>query len=121
MLIVPSTGGIIALGLGVNNWTVDECIRNFKELCGQAFRRRGRMAIPGFEKLALLSHHSRFKTTPFEELLQKTFTEKPLFGGANGLSEMVTKVAVTTTSEIEQHAVVLANYNRQGPTDYGKR
>ncbi|KAI1446662.1 FabD/lysophospholipase-like protein [Annulohypoxylon stygium] len=114
-----STGGIIALGLGVNNWTVDECIRNFKELCGQAFRRRGRMAIPGFEKLALLSHHSRFKTTPFEELLQKTFTEKPLFGGANGLSEMVTKVAVTTTSEIEQHAVVLANYNRQGPTDYG--
>ncbi|KAI2469690.1 hypothetical protein F4781DRAFT_431214 [Annulohypoxylon bovei var. microspora] len=116
-----STGGIIALGLGVNNWSVDECIVNFKDLCGQAFKPREMIGIPLLKKLAVLNHGSMYKTRAFEELLQKTFTKRPLFGGANDLSEMVTKVAITTTSEIKQHAVVLANYNRQGSAEYGKK
>ncbi|KAI0888236.1 uncharacterized protein GGS22DRAFT_95044 [Annulohypoxylon maeteangense] len=118
LIVGTSTGGIIALGLGVNNWTVDECIRNFKDLCGQAFKPREMIGIPLLQNLAVLNHGSMYKTRPFEALLRKTFTEKPLFGGANDLSEMITKVAITTTSEMKQHAVVLANYNRQGSTEY---
>ncbi|XDG06053.1 hypothetical protein ABKA04_005668 [Annulohypoxylon sp. FPYF3050] len=120
LIVGTSTGGIIALGLGVNNWSVDDCIRNFKKLCGQAFKPRGILKFaPSLGKLAIISHHSRYKTKPFEAMLRNTFKEKPLFGGDNDLREMITKVAITTTTEIEQHAVVLANYNRQGPTDYG--
>ncbi|KAI1208514.1 uncharacterized protein F4807DRAFT_452194 [Annulohypoxylon truncatum] len=118
LIVGTSTGGIIALGLGVNNWTVDGCIRNFKELCVQAFKPRDLIAIPFLKNLTALSHRSIFKTRPFEELLRRAFTEEPLFGGANDLSEIATKVAITTTSEMKQHAVVLANYNRQGTTEY---
>ncbi|KAI1452785.1 hypothetical protein F4805DRAFT_462423 [Annulohypoxylon moriforme] len=118
LIVGTSTGGIIALGLGVNNWTVDDCIRHFKELCIQAFKPRELIGIPILQNLTILSHRSIYKTKPFEALLRKAFMEKPLFGGANDLSEMVTKVAITTTSEMKQQAVVLANYNRQGSTEY---
>ncbi|KAK4194080.1 hypothetical protein QBC40DRAFT_154913, partial [Triangularia verruculosa] len=34
---VAATGGIVALGLGVRNLSVSDCIRDFKDLCGKAF------------------------------------------------------------------------------------
>ncbi|KAI1374424.1 hypothetical protein F4677DRAFT_447419 [Hypoxylon crocopeplum] len=109
---------IVGTRSGVNNWSVDECIKHFKEMCGQAFTPREMIGIPLLEKLALLNHGSMYKTKPFEALLEKTFSSRPLFGGASDLSEMLTKVAITTTSAIAQHAVVLANYNRPDSTEY---
>ncbi|KAI3316635.1 FabD/lysophospholipase-like protein [Xylariaceae sp. AK1471] len=118
LIVGTSTGGIIALGLGVNNWKVDECIGYFKEMCRQAFVPREMIGIPILEKLAILNHGSMYKTKPFETILEKAFTTRPLFGGANDVNEMPTKVAITTTSAVAQHAVVLANYNRPDPAEY---
>lgn len=72
------------------------------------------------EKLAILNHGSMYKTKPFEAMLEEVFTSRPLFGGANEGSEMITKVAITTTSAVAQHAVVLANYNRPDTEEYGE-
>ncbi|KAI0517620.1 FabD/lysophospholipase-like protein [Xylaria bambusicola] len=118
LIVGTSTGGIIALGLGVNNWTVNECITQFKELCRQAFIPREMHGVPILEKLAAWNHGSIYKTKPFEKMLEKVFTSRPIFGGASDDHEMLTKVAITTTSSIAQHAVVLANYNRPDPTEY---
>ena len=78
------------------------------------------IGIPLLEKLAMLSHGSMYKTKPFETLLREKFEERPLFGGATNIAEMVTKVAVTSTTAVAQHAVVLANYNRPDPNEYGQ-
>ncbi|KAJ4391044.1 hypothetical protein N0V93_004658 [Gnomoniopsis smithogilvyi] len=117
LIVGTSTGGIIALGLGVKNWTVDQCIKKFEDLCTQAFQPRELNGIPLLEKIAIFSHGSKYKTKPFEKVLKETFEEWPLFGGQSELGEMFTKVAVTSTTAIQQHPVVLANYNRPNSLD----
>ncbi|KAI0124847.1 hypothetical protein BJ170DRAFT_478611 [Xylariales sp. AK1849] len=118
LIVGNSTGGIIALGLGVQNWTVDQCIKYFKELSTEAFTPREMIGIPVLEKLSMLNHGSIYKTKPFERVLKSKFDNRPLFGGISEKEEMSTKVAVTTTTSIEQHAVVLANYNRPDGSEF---
>ncbi|EWY81854.1 hypothetical protein FOYG_16063 [Fusarium oxysporum NRRL 32931] len=118
LIVGTSTGGIISLGLGVNNWTVDDCIQTFRELCHRAFTPREMKGVPVLEQLAVIGHGSMYKTKPFEELLKEKFDQnRPLFGGSLGEGpdepgEMATKVAVTSTISVDQHAVVISNYNR---------
>lgn len=113
---IHSTGGIIALGLGARGWSISRCIKTFKELCSQAFTPRELDGVWGLNKLVLLHHGSKYKTKPFESVLKKAFEDRLLFGGPNERGEVLTKVAVTSTTAIRQRAVVLANYNRpDGP------
>ena len=42
-----STGGLIAHGLVAKNWSVEECTRQFEDLCTKAFTRRTGGNIPG--------------------------------------------------------------------------
>ncbi|KAJ2904255.1 putative patatin-like serine protein [Zalerion maritima] len=119
LIVGTSTGGIISLGLGVMNWDIDECIWRFKSLVGKAFTCRELAGIPLLEQLAVMKHGSIYKTRPFEEALHSAFgSEMPLFGGVNNRGEMMTKVAITSTSELEQNPVVMANYNRPECLDY---
>ncbi|KAK2606241.1 hypothetical protein QQS21_003289 [Conoideocrella luteorostrata] len=120
LIVGTSTGGIISLGLGVNNWKVEDCIRIFRELCHQAFTPRELKGVPVLEHLAVLNHGSMYKTKPFEELLRKKFDQnRPLFGGSLVEEEMATKVAVTSTISVDQHAVVISNYNRPESSTFG--
>lgn len=114
-----STGGILALGLGAKNWTVSTCIGQFKEMCHTAFSKQKMIGAPVLEKISMTYHGSMYKTKPFEALLKERFEEGPLFGGKTNSSEMVTKVAVTSTTVIAQQAVILTNYNRPDPNSYG--
>jgi len=100
--------------------TVDVCIKQFKDLCKEAFKPREMIGIPLLEKFAILNHGSMYKTAPFEAVLKERLGMDPLFGGNTNKNEMVTKVAVTSTTTVDQHAVVLTNYNRPDPTDYGE-
>jgi hypothetical protein len=110
MLIIFSTGGIIALGLGARNWSVDECISYFQKLCMQAFTPRAGINIPGMSPIIESIHHSKYETRPLQEALQEAFTNNTyLFGGAGNLNSR-TKVAVTATTS--GSTSVLANYNR---------
>lgn len=99
---------------------MEQCTRKFKELCPKAFTPRELNGIPVLGKLVMMSHNSKYKTRPFESALKEAFEEWPLFGGQNDLGEMFTKVAVTSTTAIQQHAVVLANYNRPEVLSQGK-
>ncbi|KAI9849895.1 MAG: hypothetical protein M1837_000109 [Sclerophora amabilis] len=96
---VHSTGGIVALGLGVENWTVDTCIAKFTKLCSEAFTPREMHGIPGLEQLATLSHKSKYKTRPLEEALKESFHEDKLFGGTSENNRYLRKVAVTSSTE----------------------
>lgn len=101
-----STGGIIALGLGVMRWSVSGCLDHFKRLCCEAFTARP------LKKLALVSHKSYYKSTPLEAALQGAFGSNALlFGGASGRETGQIKVAVTATSAVENQPVVITNYN----------
>lgn len=110
-----STGGIIALGLGVEGWSVDECIKHFENLCNTAFTPRELQGVWGLEKLSAINHDfSKYKTKPLEKVLKAIFSvsDQPLFGGQHSLDNPSVKVAVTSATEIGEKALVLANYNR---------
>lgn len=118
LIIGSGTGGIIALGLSVKNWSVEECIKRFKELSSDAYSPRELTGVPMLENLAVFYHGSIYKTRPFERGLKMMFQDQPLFGGAmTGQRETPTKVAVLGTTALEQRSVVFANYNRQDFAD----
>ena len=109
-----STGGIIALGLGVRQWSLNHCITEFVRLCHRAFTPREFDKVAGLTQAATLNHGSKYKTKPLHEALREAFGEEQLYGGPRkAFSAYDTKVAVTTTSGTGQRAMVLANYSRQ--------
>lgn len=109
-----STGGIIALGLGVKQWTLNQCVTEFIRLCDQAFTPREFDKVAGLKQATTLKHGSKFKTQPLQNALRQVFGEEQLYGGPRkAYYEYDTKVAVTATSGTGQRAVVLANYSRQ--------
>lgn len=113
-----STGGIVALGLGVKRWGVEECIQRFKELCPSAFTRR---SYPAFKHIELLAHKSWYRTKPLESALQSAFGEELLFGGPTSDGPTDIRVAVTSTTASEFRPVILTNYNtREDERDNGK-
>lgn len=111
----PSTGGIIALALGVKNWSTDECIERFVKLCDQAFTPRELNKIPIMKKVAVIGHGSTYKTKPLYAALRAEFGDEVLFGGQQkDNSRTRIKVAVTSTDETGQKAILLANYRHSG-------
>ncbi|KAM5355310.1 hypothetical protein ACJ41O_001956 [Fusarium nematophilum] len=110
LIVGSSTGGIIALGLGVKHWSVDQCMSHFRGLCGQAFTSRP------FKPITVISHKSYYKTKPLERALQSVFDEHSLlYGGSKPENSTAIRVAVTSTSE--NRPVVMSNYNTEGERD----
>jgi hypothetical protein len=103
-----STGGIIALGIGVHRWSIDTCINKFIRLVDKAFTPRLGGMFTSLGKL------TRYKTAPLEEALREEFGDGFLFGGLQEDCESYfVKVAVTAATETGEKAVVFTNYNRQ--------
>jgi hypothetical protein len=68
-----------------------------------------------------MNHGSVYRTRPMEKLLNDTFGEDQfLFGGHTEWDEMATKVAVISTTSVDQHPVVISNYNRSDRPDLGE-
>lgn len=109
-----STGGVIAIGLGVNRWSVKESIKKFKAIVKEAFTPRELTNMPIFGTLSSLLHRSVYKTQPLEKALKGYFDDQAFFGGVSVKSQhhTPTRVAVTATSVFDQQSVVFANYNR---------
>ena len=104
----------MALGLAAKNWSLEECIRHFEDMCKRAFTRRIGSNVPGLGWLVDNYNHSRYETRPLDDALISAYSkEEYLFGGTRPHSSYGTdvKVAVTATSAAGS-AVVLANYNR---------
>jgi len=120
LLTYYSTGGIIALGLGVNEWSVSECKRNFVELISQAFTKRPGGETPFGKQFNLFVHQSRYRTETMEAGLKHAFGEsESLFGQSRDQSLFNNKVAVTATSPTGERAFVMTNYNRRNVSGAG--
>ncbi|PQE03570.1 patatin-like serine protein [Rutstroemia sp. NJR-2017a BVV2] len=119
IIVGTSTGGIIALGLGVQNWSVGHCISKFTDLCKDAFTPRMLKNVPVLGTLEMVNHKSMYKTKQFEKCLQESFGDRPLFGGDNNQKGYMVKVAVTSTTSIQQYPVILTNYNRPDTQECG--
>ncbi|KAL8814115.1 MAG: hypothetical protein Q9223_006639, partial [Gallowayella weberi] len=75
LIVGTSTGGIIALGLGVEGWSTRTCMEHFERLCGTAFTPRKLHKIPVLDKLEVMNNdYARYKAKPFEKILQDTFS-----------------------------------------------
>jgi hypothetical protein len=99
-----STGGVIALGLGVENWPIDKCISHFMKFIDKAFTTR----LGGF-RLGT----SKYRTRPLEDALKTCFKNEKIFGGIHESSKSYArKVAVTAASETGEQAVIFSNYSR---------
>jgi hypothetical protein len=106
---------LIALGLGVMNWSVEEATQYFESMCRKAFTRRTLSAMPLVGFMVENYNHSRYETKPLEQTLQDAYTEDQyLFGGKrrSTISGSSVKVAVTATSLAGRTPIVFGNYNR---------
>ncbi|EMR64244.1 patatin-like serine protein [Eutypa lata UCREL1] len=114
LMVGTGTGGVIAMGLGVNRWSVNESIKKFKAIVKEAFTPRELTNMPIFGTLSSLLHRSVYKTQPLEKALKGYFDDQAFFGGVSVKSQHYTpaRVAVTATSVFDQQPVVFANYNR---------
>jgi hypothetical protein len=113
LLYRKSTGGIIALGLGVKKLPAKELSEKFIYFCKSAFTPRGSSHIPVINTLAALHHGSKYETRPLEKILVDQYGEELLFGGKHESDNYTTKVAVVSTTGSGRETTVLGNYIRQ--------
>ncbi|KAK6502557.1 hypothetical protein TWF506_003137 [Arthrobotrys conoides] len=132
LVVGTSTGGYIALGLITENWSITECIEQFKKFCRKSFKKRklgsfiGHGSVQEYigEKFPSLSRKQngkhKYKESPVQNSLMKAFsTSDYLFGSTKRALAMaeapckpVPKVAVVTVLSVsDSKAVVLGNYN----------
>ena len=108
-----STGGLIALGLGVKQWSVNHCVTEFVRLCDQAFTPRELNNVFALEQATTIFHKSKYKKTPLRQALLTAFGNDLLYGGRpKAHLSYSTQVAVTATTGTGETGVVLANYSR---------
>ena len=113
-------GGLIALGLGAKNWSVEQSTYEFQKICQEAFALREFVGIPIPRKIVTLNYAGKYKTKPFEMALKTSFQDDQLFGGASTEQKYRRKVAVVSTTDFGRGTVVLSNYNRlELPTKQG--
>jgi len=115
ILTASSTGGIIALGLGVEKWSLEKSEKNIEDLTFRAFAARELNGYPLLESISTLKHKGKYKTKYFVGGLKDFFGDAQLFGGISDRDRYQRKVAVVSTSEVGQKAVIMTNYNRPSP------
>ena len=105
LIVGTSTGGILALALGVKNWPVRSCIALFRKVVDRAF-------TPKFYG-GLKIGKRKYRTHPLEEVLKDQFKDESIFGGLHETpASYARKVAVTASCETGEQAVIFTNYNR---------
>lgn len=96
---------MIALGLGVHNLSVEECVERFKSFCKDGFSPNPLTKISVIGWLARYWCNSIYQTEPLQNAMKNVLGRKLLFGHGGNAS----RVAVTTT--VESGSFLLANYN----------
>ncbi|KAI8315078.1 hypothetical protein K4K61_003038 [Colletotrichum sp. SAR11_59] len=105
-MVGTSAGGIISLGLGLQQRTASDCIKIFRKICDDGFHVKPLTTSRTMGFIARLMMKSIYKTSTFEATVVSAFGSQPkqVFGRTNS-----TRVAVTTT--VESKTVLIANYN----------
>jgi predicted acylesterase/phospholipase RssA len=109
-----STGGLIAIAIGTQNWSLKDCIKAFKLFGRAGLVERTSIGTPILETISIARHGSIYKTKPMYKALRDTFGVRSLFGGSREDGALLpTKVAVFASHQEGQRGVVIANYNRR--------
>ncbi len=114
---IVSTGGLIAIALGIKQLPVSEVIERFSKIVDRGF-------APRIATFSLSG--AKYRTRPLEHVLAECLGESYIFGGAHAPADQyatkvaATKVAVTSATDTAHRAVVHANYNRQDSGSRGK-
>lgn len=109
-----STGGIVALRFGVQDWDLETCSKTFESVCRDAFSPRKLHKVPGLRHLITLKHAAKYEITPLRNILEDQFGQNPLFGSDScETARPAAKVAVTATDSSGKKAIVISNYSRQ--------
>jgi hypothetical protein len=109
------TGGIIALGLFKENWSIDTAITEFERLSEVAFSKRIGLKLPMFRHTAQLLYSYRYKSEGIESALQQAFGQGPLFGHDKASSPDTVKVGVVAGVLGERRPYIFTNYSRDEP------
>ncbi|KAL6812923.1 acyl transferase/acyl hydrolase/lysophospholipase [Trichoderma sp. SZMC 28013] len=119
LIVGTSAGGMIALGLGIRNLRIDDCLSRFKALCQKFFVKRGVIKHAPVQNIArflkslfVMSGKSIYRSKPFEKALREVFDENSsLYNRPQPGNSVATRVAVTTTLARDDKAAILTNYN----------
>ncbi|CZR37777.1 uncharacterized protein FPRO_07032 [Fusarium proliferatum ET1] len=114
IIVGTSTGGIIALGIGVQRRSATECTGLFRDICNEGFEAKLLTKSRFFGWAARWFSSSIYKTDVLETALQNAFRDKDP-KSLYGLSSSC-RVAVTTTAKEDCH--LIANYNTGGKDRY---
>ena len=110
---------MIALGLGVKQWTVDQCITRFIQLCDNAFTPNELVNVKYLGYLSRTFWRSKYNTKKLHDILKQTFGDEKLYGHVpNDTVLRDTKVCVTTTSGTAESAIAIGNYTRQSEDEH---
>ncbi|KAF2823761.1 hypothetical protein CC86DRAFT_298378 [Ophiobolus disseminans] len=105
LVVGTSIGGILALGLGVKEWSIQQSIELFPKLIDKIFTSK----VLGGTRFGT----SKYSTHHVEDALKECFKDDLIFGGFPEVPSAYTrKVAVTATTESGEHGVIITNYNR---------
>ncbi|PSN60686.1 FabD/lysophospholipase-like protein [Corynespora cassiicola Philippines] len=106
LVVGTSTGGILALGLGLKNWSVDHCTKMFLNMVDRAFTPK----IWGLGGVKFGT--TKYRTQPLQDALRDTFKEEMIFGSKFETPRSGRKVAVTSSNDTGGQAVIFTNYNQ---------
>ncbi|KAG5797164.1 hypothetical protein H9Q69_003773 [Fusarium xylarioides] len=114
LIVGTSTGGIIALGIGVQRRSATECTSLFRDICTEGFEAKLLTKSRFFGWAARWFSSSIYKTDVLETALQNAFGSRDP-KCVYGLNSSC-RVAVTTTAKEDCH--LIANYNTGGKDRY---
>jgi hypothetical protein len=119
-----STGGLLAIGQGVKNWTTEECAGHYKSLCDKAFTKHP------FWKI----FSCKYNEEPFEKALKEVVGTGPMISAqvspaerqflskrgnlreklehGNEVNAHSSEISITATKDAGSRACIFANYIR---------
>ena len=108
-----STGGLIALGLTTQNWTIEECPHHLERICSKALSHHTKRSIPVLGWIRE-RYKSKSETSAFEAALKGAFSESQhLFGDPRPSGKPGSHIKVAVTASSSGRTVILGNYNRR--------
>jgi predicted acylesterase/phospholipase RssA len=117
LIVGTGTGGLIAVSLVAGGRSIDQCLDLFLATCDHAYATDSgsKSLVERVSRLAIDKRKSR--TLGLHRALRDAFTShRGFFGEVDQFSPNI-KVALTSTSDIDGHTVLLANYRRPESDD----
>jgi patatin-like phospholipase/acyl hydrolase len=116
LVVGSGMGGVTALGLFKVDWSIENALKQFTDLCQSSFSRRLFLQVPGFRHPAQMLFSYRYKTEGVEKALKERFGEESLFGQPKDARSDSVKVGVVAAMHSRKRPFLFTNYSRNPTT-----